>query len=180
MKLHRGTLIAGAIGVALVGGTFAPSSADETAPPRPIEVELLTPRSSFTDDVHIKVRLKLDGRSTDVVDVPDPSTTVVAKITVPPGARFPWHTHRGPVLVNVATGTLTYVGANDCVERAYVAGTAFVDPGKGNVHTAFNATGGDTVLYATFLEAPATGPLTITEGVNEPTDCDVQVGTHAH
>jgi hypothetical protein len=33
-----------------------------------------------------------------------------------------------------------YAGADDCVEREYPAGTAFVDLGHGDVHTAFNPT----------------------------------------
>jgi hypothetical protein len=36
----------------------------------------------------------------------------------------------GPVVVNVVSGELTYVAADDCVEREYPAGTAFVDPGR--------------------------------------------------
>lgn len=95
----------------------------------------------------------------------DLSRTVVARITVQPGAQFPWHTHPGPAIVNIARGELVYVPASDCVARPYQAGTAFVDPGHGHVHTAFNRTGGVTVFYATFFEVPAQGPLTITEGV---------------
>ena len=53
----------------------------------------------------------------------------------------------------------------------------FVDPGAGHVHTAYNASDGETILYATFLEAPEEGPVTITEGVETPTDCDVAVGS---
>jgi hypothetical protein len=30
-----------------------------------------------------------------------------------------------------------------------------------------------TVFYATFFEVPAVGPLTITEGVEAPADCQV-------
>jgi hypothetical protein len=65
------------------------------------------------------------------------------------------------VVVNVVSGELTYVAADDCMERAYPAGTAFVDPGQGHVHTAFNDTSGVTVLVATFFSAPAEGPLLI-------------------
>ena len=86
-----------------------------------------------------------------------------------PGARFPWHTHRGPVVVNVVSGELVYVAAHDCVERAYPAGTAFVDPGHGHVHSAFNRTGGVTVFVATFYESPAEGPLLIP--AEAPADC---------
>ena len=86
---------------------------------------------------------------------------MVAKITVQPGAQFPWHTHPGPVIVNIAQGELTYIMAHDCVDRPYAVGTAFVDPGRGMVHTAVNRTGEVTVLLATFFEVPETGPLTI-------------------
>jgi quercetin dioxygenase-like cupin family protein len=80
---------------------------------------------------------------------------------VQPGAQFPWHSHAGPVVVTVVSGELTYVAADDCRERKYPAGTAFVDPGQGHVHTAFNGTEGVTVFVATFYGAPAEGPLII-------------------
>ena len=162
------------MGMALLGlatATALPSGA-QVAPP-PIALEPLTPRSVFTDDVDLGIRFKLDGRSTSVVKVKEPSRTVVARITVQPGAQFPWHTHPGPVIVNVAQGELVYVQASDCIERSYPMGTAFVDPGRGNVHTAFNPTDGETVLIATFFEVPETGPLTITEGVVPPADCQI-------
>ena len=55
----------------------------------------------------------------------------------------------------------------------------FVDPGRGNIHTAFNPGAEATVLYATFFEAPSSGPLTITDRVEAPDDCAVEVGDHA-
>jgi hypothetical protein len=58
--------------------------------------------------------------------------------TVQPGAMFPWHWHPGMVVVNVTSGELGYVSAMDCVERPYAADEAFVDPGHGHIHTAFN------------------------------------------
>lgn len=149
--------------------------------PPPIAVELLTPRSEFTDDVALKVRYKLDGTARRrVINLRDASRTVVARITVQPGAQFSWHTHPGPVFVNVAQGELVYVRAKDCVERSYPIGTAFVDPGQENVHTAFNPTSDVTVLLATFFDVPETGPLTITEGVVPPDDCPIEVGSHSH
>jgi len=127
-----------------------------------IVAELLTPRTGgeFTDAVSLQFRFKLEGGSTTVINSHDPSQTVVAKITVQPNAQFPWHTHPGPVVVNVAEGDLTYVQASDCVHRPYPAGTAFIDPGRGNVHTAYAGADG-AVLIATFFEIPDTGPLTI-------------------
>ena len=106
----------------------------------------------------MQLRVKPEGRATGVINVQQPSRTVVAKITVQPGAQFPWHTHPGPVVANVTTGELTYVYADDCVHRPYPSGTVFIDPGQGNVHTAYNSSDDVTIVMATFFEAPAEGP----------------------
>lgn len=135
-----------------------PSAAE--GPPPPIAAEPLTPRSVFPDEVKMKFKLKLHGR-TVVVKVDDPSRTVDVKYTVQPGAQFPWHSHRGPVIVNLVSGSLTYIPADTCHEQTYVGGQSFVDPGHGHVHSAVNRGTGPTVFIATFFEAPAEGPLLI-------------------
>ena len=155
------------VGVVAIGANVLPSAAQQ-APPPP---EFLTSRAVFTDNVDLKFKIKLDGQATRVVNVKDPSRTLVAKFTVPPGAQFPWHSHAGPVVVNVTKGELVYVDGDDCVERAYPARTAFVDSGHGHVHTAFNATDEVTEFVATFYEAPAEGPLLIP--AEAPADCEV-------
>ena len=160
----------GLIGLAVIGANVLPSAAHQGVPPPP-PAEFLTSRAVFTDDVDLKFKIKLDGQATRVVNVKDPSRTLVAKFTVPPGAHFPWHSHAGPVVVNVTQGELVYVDAEDCAERAYPAGTAFVDPGHGHVHTAFNPTDQETVFVATFYEAPEQGPLLIPAAA--PADCPV-------
>ena len=165
----RGTVLAaGVIAVLLASVSMLQPSAAQQAPP-PIATEILTGRAVFTDDVDLKFKIKLSGQPTRVVNVTDPSRTVVGRFTVQPGARFPWHSHRGPVVVNVTQGELVYVDADDCLERSYPAGTAFVDPGRGHVHTAFNPTNDVTVFVATFFEAPAEGPLLIP--ADAPADC---------
>jgi hypothetical protein len=168
-SMTSGIAAATVVALGLVAVSFTPSRAQ--VPPPPILVEPLTPRSLFIDDVRGQFRVKLEGHGTNVVNMHDPSRSVVARITVQPGAQFPWHTHPGPVIVNIAQGELIYV-EGDCIERPYPAGTAFVDPGHGHVHTAFNRTGGvPVVLYATFFEVPDQGPLTITEGIEPPANC---------
>jgi quercetin dioxygenase-like cupin family protein len=144
----------------IVGGAFVLPAAAQ-APPPPIAAEPLTPRSVFVDDIGLTFKIKLDGHATSVVGVKDPSWTVVVRYTVQPGAQFPWHSHAGPVVVNIISGALTYVGADDCVQRTYAGGQAFVDAGQGHVHTAFNPTNAPTVFVATFFDAPAEGPLLI-------------------
>jgi quercetin dioxygenase-like cupin family protein len=162
-------VLAAAAAVAILAAGAAVGSAEAQTPPPPIAVEVLTQRAVFTDDVKLQIRNKMNGHGTQVSNSHHPSRTVVAKITVQPGAQFPWHTHPGPVIVNIAEGELTYVMAHDCVDRPYATGTAFVDPGRGMVHTAVNRTGEVTVLLATFFEVPETGPLTIP--VEGPSDC---------
>jgi len=109
----------------------------------------------------MKLKLKHPGGGTMVINVDDPSRTVDVKYTVQPGAQFPWHSHYGPVIVNIVSGSLTYVPAGTCEERTYSAGQSFVDAGHGHVHTAFNPGSQPTVFIATFFEAPETGALLI-------------------
>jgi quercetin dioxygenase-like cupin family protein len=150
--LTAAVLTLGAIGIGML-----PLAAQE--PPLPIATEFLSPRSVFPDDIDMKVKITI-GEDTEVVKVVDPSRTVTARFTIQPGAQFPWHSHAGPVVVNVIQGTLVFV-ESDCAERAYPTGTAFVDSGHGHVHSAYNPTGGETVIVATFFESPASGPLLI-------------------
>jgi quercetin dioxygenase-like cupin family protein len=157
MKKSSLVLTAVLLTVGVLGVGMLPLAA-QVAPP-PIATEFLTPRSVFPDDVDMKVKLRGED-GTEVVNVLDPSRTVTARFTIQPGARFPWHSHAGPVFVNVSEGTLVFV-ETDCTERSYPMGTAFVDPGHGHVHSAYNPTGGVTVIVATFFEAPAGGSLLI-------------------
>ena len=130
-------------------------------PPPPIAAETLSARSVFPDLIDMKLKLKMHHGGTTVINVDDPSRTVVVRYTVQPGAQFPWHSHRGPVVVNIISGSLTYVPAGSCHERTFTMGQAFVDPGPGHIHTAYNPGTEPTVFIATFLEAPEAGPLLI-------------------
>lgn len=168
-KIKGAVLATALLGATLVGVTALPSAANHSPN---ITVEVLSgPRAVFTDDVDLKLKVKRPGEDAIVSHAKDPSRAVVARITVAPGEHFDWHTHPGSVIVTVAQGELVYVGAEDCVERSYPAGTAFVDPGHGHVHTAVNPTSAPTVLLATFFEAPAAGPLLIP--APEPEGCEV-------
>jgi quercetin dioxygenase-like cupin family protein len=160
-------LATGLIGLAVIGANVLPSAAQQA----PITVEPLSGRAVFTDDVDLKVKVKRHGEHPVISNSKDPSRTVVARITVQPDAEFGWHTHAGPVVVNVTQGELVYVPADNCAPRSYPAGTAFVDPGHGHVHNAFNPTGEPTVLVATFFEAPESGSLLIP--AHAPADCSL-------
>jgi quercetin dioxygenase-like cupin family protein len=157
----------------------SPSGADEE--PDPITAEPLTQRHTFTDDVAVQVRDKPDGRSTEVINLRDATHITVVEITIQPGAAFPWHTHPGPVLATVAEGdedgAFVYVYADDCVERPYEVGEAFVDPGGDNVHMAYNPSETDaTVVVATFLGVPVDVGLTQPVEANEGAALDERCG----
>jgi quercetin dioxygenase-like cupin family protein len=158
--------VTGLVAVLLAAGLFVwgvlPSAAQ--VPPPPIGVEFLTGRAVFPDEVRMRIKLLDDNFDRiGVVRTTDPSLTVVARYTIQPGAQFPWHSHAGPVIVNVVEGSLVYVDAENCGEREYTTNTAFVDLGHGHVHSAYNPSETDeTVLVATFFEAPpAPAPLLI-------------------
>ena len=154
------TVVAAFLLVASIAGPSAAVS--------PITVEPVTTRAVIPDQVAGQLRIRQADGSIKVINMPDLDRVVTAKITIQPGAQFPWHTHAGPVLVTIAQGELVYISSIGCSETTYVVGQAFVDSGHGHVHSAVNRTGGETILYATFLEATASGPLTITEGVTPP------------
>jgi len=146
--------ILGAVG--LFGG-MSPGA----AAPSPIAVTPLTERAAFTDDVAVQIRNRFPGRGTDVLNMRDASNAFVAEVVIQPGATFPWHTHPGPVVINIAGGEFTYVLGEDCLEREYEGGQALIDAGGDNVHTAFNPGDTETVVIATFFDVPDEGALTV-------------------
>jgi hypothetical protein len=171
-------LLALAAAVLLTLGS-SPSGADQE--PDPITAEPLTQRHTFTDDVAVQIRDKPDGRSTEVINLRDATHIAVVEITIQPGAAFPWHTHPGPVLATVIAGdddgAFVYVYADDCVERPYEVGEAFVDPGRGNVHMAHNPSETEeTVVIATFLGAPEDGPMTLPVDAEQGAELDDRCG----
>jgi hypothetical protein len=171
-----GLLVLAAAALLAVGSS--PSGADKR--PDPIRAEPLTQRHTFTDDVAVQVRDKPDGRPTEVINLRDATHIAVVKITIQPGAAFPWHTHPGPVLATVIEGdddAFVYVYADDCVERPYEVGEAFVDPGSDNVHMAYNPSETqETVVLATFLGVAKDGPLTLPVDAEQGAKLDDRCG----
>ena len=115
-------------------------------------------RGDFVDRVDVKVKFERDG-NVIVSNAPDAGEVVVQEVTLGPGGTTGWHSHPGPVIVVVKQGTLTYVRADGgvCTSTAYAAGKAFVDPGQGHAHTAFNFGTENLVLYATYFDVPVGG-----------------------
>ena len=71
--------------------------------------------------------------------------------TVSPGAHSGWHTHPGPSLVTVQSGTATYYEGDDptCTPQRVEKGEGFVDEGGAHVHLVRNEGTEDLVLIAT-------------------------------
>jgi quercetin dioxygenase-like cupin family protein len=93
-------------------------------------------------DVHVKTgdwKMKLQTKGT--------SDVIVTENKVIPGGHFGWHSHPGPSLVIVKSGTSTFYSADDptCTPQVYGAGSAYVDPG-GDTHIARNEGSTDLVL----------------------------------
>jgi quercetin dioxygenase-like cupin family protein len=193
LRILRSPLLIGAgVVLAAAGALVLMLTGGAQADHEPIHGVPLTTagHNEFTDDVAIQVRDRPADRSTEVVNLRDASNIAVFEFTIQPGAWFPWHTHPGPVLAAVAQGDLVFIYADDCVERPYDEGEAFVDPGL--VHTAYNPSGTEeTVVIATVLGvaagAPAATPvdpevaaaLNAACGTNAPVP-QPQGSSHAH
>ena len=161
-KAHSGA--AGTLAIAFSAtALMIVASRSNAGQPDPIAVEMIgSERTKFTDDVAIDIRLQPEGRAEQSLKLDEPSRVAVARITIQPGAVFPWHTHPGPVFAGVDEGELIYTYADDCIDRPYPKGTMFVDPGGDNVHTARNPSAdGEAVVIATVLNAPEQGKLTL-------------------
>lgn len=149
------------------------------AQPEPIEANPLTDRQTFTDDVTMRITQTVDGLPEQVMEFDDASNLMVVEFTIQPGAVFPWHTHPGTVLISIVEGDLVFVFAEDCVRRDYAAGTALVDPGFDNVHTAYNPSEEtETRVIATLIGAPDEGPVTVpvdeAEGAALDEECGIE------
>lgn len=69
-----------------------------------------------------------------------PSDVYIVSNTVALGGYSGWHTHPGPSLVTVKSGTATFYDGDDptCTPRVVQAGEAVVDIGGGHVHMVRN------------------------------------------
>ena len=91
----------------------------------------------------------------------DNTDVAVANIGIEPGGSSGWHSHPGPVLVVVKSGTITFYRADNpgCAADVYGPGTSFTEQG-GLVANATNQGAEPVVGVATFL-APAGAALRI-------------------
>ena len=101
------------------------------------------------DEIDVKVKT---GNWKGRIKTKGLSQLAVTENRVKPGGHFGWHSHPGPSLVIVKSGTSTFYSGDDptCTPDVHPAGTAYVDPG-GKVHIARNEGTEDLVLIVTRL-----------------------------
>jgi len=143
-----------ALGAALVGVVSA-------TPGSGILSATVMARAEFLNAVDITFKLK-DGR-TEVVHVPNAQETVIQQMVLAPGGHTGWHSHPGPAVVLIKSGTLNlYSLESGCVPRSYSAGEAFVDSGQGHVHLAANLSATENAeLWVTFFDVPPGGAFRV-------------------
>src|SRR5262245_10550681 len=102
-----------------------------------------TPNTDFTTeqlskgrfgDIDLKVN---DPHLFDVkLKTKGDSDLYVVQNTVKPGGSSGWHTHPGPSLITVKSGTATFYDGDDptCTPHVFTAGNGTIDPGDGHVH----------------------------------------------
>jgi quercetin dioxygenase-like cupin family protein len=95
---------------------------------------------------------------------PNGADVFVQHLSLGANQVFAWHTHPGPVVVTVRSGSLVYqdAGPNACRDRTYTAGQGFVDPGFGHVHRVIAGPAG-AEIYSTFFLPPGSENHLITE-----------------
>lgn len=176
VTVAKGTL-ASVTALAAIAASVLGVAPGAYAEPDPIGIQPLTERHTFTDDVTAQITLTPDGLPQIPIDLDDGSNVLVVELTVQPGVMLPWHTHPALSFGAITEGEFVYIFADDCVERSFPAGTAFVDPGFGNVHMALNpSTENETVVVATFIGAPDEGPLTLPVDEGEAAALDQECG----
>ena len=106
-----------------------------------------TPGSMFNSETLVRAlfgNIEIESSSALLkvgIETKGPADVFVVRNTVPPGGYSGWHTHPGPSIVSVKTGTATVYDGNDpyCRPHTYVAGTGFVDRGgAGHAHMVRN------------------------------------------
>ena len=82
----------------------------------------------------IRVATNVDGHKVSLRTKGASDLYVVSNV-IAPGGHTGWHTHDGPSLITVKSGTITaYSGEPGCPATVYPAGSGFVDPGDGHLH----------------------------------------------
>jgi quercetin dioxygenase-like cupin family protein len=105
--------------------------------------------SVVTDDIHEHARARHWHVHLEVEGATD---FVQQDVALAPGGFSGWHSHPGPVLIVVKTGTASWYSAENpnCEAIIYPAGSAFVEPANAH-HLVSNQGSTDLELLTTYL-----------------------------
>jgi quercetin dioxygenase-like cupin family protein len=142
--LARSFAILAVAAVAVIGSPVAFTTGSVGATPGSGVSTTFLAQGTSDDDVRVRVK--------------GPTEVVFAEITIEPGGFTGWHTHPGPLVVAVESGTLTRYLA-DCRTETSSAGDSFVEhAGRRAVHMGVNQGREPVVLLVSYV-VPAGGPL---------------------
>lgn len=111
-------------------GTLSPSDASYTASVG--SKSTLIGRATFSDDnPNFNVKRKTDDWQMEIKSK-GPFDMAVQTIVFQPGGQSGWHTHPGPVFIQVLSGTMTFYMSDDptCTPMVRTAGQSYVDIGE--------------------------------------------------
>ena len=116
-------------------------------------------RGDFTERVDLKFKIKTpEGMKT--LEAAGAGEVVLQRIELGPNGSTGWHSHPGPAVAVVQSGSLTIMSAHDgaCEQVTYTAGQSFVDEGQGHVHLGLNQSStANAVVFVTYFDVGPAG-----------------------
>ncbi len=113
-------------------------------------------RATFSDPVHNTFSVKRITGDWDVEITSKPALDIaVQSIVFQPGGQSGWHSHPGPVFIQVVSGTMTFYESGDptCAPIVRTAGQGYLDEGA-HAHIARNETAAPAQNIVTYFAPP--------------------------
>lgn len=160
--MHSFLSLAKRVGPFAVATLFAACSDDAhsgTAPPATPRFtagsgsqSTLLGRATFAEGFKVKRKTgdwEVEVEAKPALDV------AVQQIVFQPGGQSGWHSHPGPVFIQVVSGRMTFYESDDpsCTPIVRTAGQGFLDVGE-HAHIARNETGTPATNVVTYLAPP--------------------------
>jgi quercetin dioxygenase-like cupin family protein len=156
MNRHRIRILAAIVAVGALGAAALLTVPAVATPPSPEVITTPIGQGRFTN-IDTNVKTDIDpGIATEFwrakIKTKRSSDLYVLQNTIPPGGTFGWHSHPGPSLVIVKSGTASVYLAADptCTPHVVPAGSGFVDQGH-DVHVVRNEGSVDLVTVVVSL-----------------------------
>ena len=142
--------------VVLALTTLGLSAGVAVATPAFLAVGSTPVRGTIAEPFKVKIKGLVQLKTKSAIDVADQT------ITIQPGGHTGWHSHPGPALVVIKSGTFTLYDGDDpsCTPHVFDTGSAFVDRGGGHVHIGRNEGTTAVELSVTYLLPVGAAPRT--------------------